>query len=170
MTDRFKRIFLLLSIVVPFLFYCLYYYGMVLKDAPYKFTEFESMQFQYGTGDSLVNKYDSKTGNYQYVNSHDSLVKMHLRLTKGDLLYLHRKAADLGFWDFPSNEVNDADSVNAGGVKPAHYYIAFNYKRKSKKVLFDAAFDGAEKLKDANQRLIKEIQKILDEAEARQKK
>ncbi|HEY0245491.1 MAG TPA: hypothetical protein VGC01_08020 [Mucilaginibacter sp.] len=170
MSDRFKKIFILLSIVVPFLLYCSYYYGMVLKDAPYKFTEFESMQFQYGPGDSLVNKYDSKTGGYQYINSKDSLVKMKLHLTKGELLYLHRKAADLGFWDFPENEVNGADSINAAGVKPTHYYIAFNYKRKSKKVLFDASFDGPQKLVEANGMVIKEIQKILDEAEARQKK
>jgi len=170
MSDRFKRIFLAASIVVPFIMYCLYYYGMVLKDAPYKFTEFESMQFQYGPGDSLVNKYDSKTGDYQYVNSKDSLVKMKLHLTQGELLYLHRKAADLGFWDFPANEMAEKDSVDAAGHKPMHYYIAFNYKRKSKKVMYDKAFDGPEKLVDANGRLIGEIQKILDEAETRRKK
>lgn len=170
MSDRFKRIFLLASIVVPFLFYCIYYYGMVLKDAPYKFSEFESIQFQYGPGDSLVNKYDSKTGDYQYINSKDSLVKIKLHLTKGELLYLHRKAADLGFWDFPANEVNAKDSVAPGGTQPLHYYIAFNYKRKSKKVLFDAAYDGPQKLVDANGMVIKEIQKMLDEVEAREKK
>jgi len=169
MSDRFKRIFLLLSVVVPFLFYCLYYYGMVLKDAPYKFTEFESMQFEFGPGDSLINKYDSRTGAYQYVNSKDSLVKMTLHLTKGELLYLHRKAADLGFWDFPANQVIK-DSVDASGHKPLHYYIAFNYKRKSKKVMYDAAYDGPQKLVEADGMVIKEIQKILDEAEARRKK
>ena len=170
MSDRFKKIFILLSIVVPFLIYCTYYYGMVIKDAPYKFSEFESMQFQYGPGDSLVNKYDSKTGDYQYVNSKDSIVKKHLHLTNDDLLYLHHRAADLGFWDFPANEVNQKDSVDAYGNKPLHYYIAFNYKRKSKKVMFDAAFDGPQKLVDANITVINEIKKILEEAEARQKK
>jgi hypothetical protein len=170
MSDRSKKIFLLLSIIVPFLFYCAYYYGMMIKNAPYKFVEFESMQFQYGTGDSLVNKYDSKTGDYQYLNSHDSLVKKHLRLTKDDLLYLHRKAADLGFWDFPSVEMNDHDPLGSDGNKPPHYMIQFNYKRKSKKVLYDAAYYGPLKLREANEILIKEIQKILDEAESRQKK
>jgi len=170
MSDRFKKVYILLSIIVPFLFYCLYYYGMVLKDAPYKFTEFESMQFQFGPGDSLINKYDSKTGDYQYLNSKDSLVKIHLKLSQGDLLYLHRKAADLGFWDFPSNQVNNKDSVDAAGHKPLHYYIAFNYKRKSKQVLFSTAYDGPQKLIDADGMVVKEIQKILDEAEARQKK
>ena len=148
--------------------YCVYYYGMMVKNAPYKFVEFDSIVFQYGTGDSLVNKYNSKTGEYQYINKHDSLVKMHLRLTKDDLLYLHRKAADLGFWDFPSSELGD--TASRAGVKPPRYIIEFKYKRKSKKVVFDASFDGDPKLKDANERLIKEITNVLTDEESKQKK
>lgn len=164
MSSRSKKIFLVASIVVPFLFYCIYYYGMMIKNAPYKFSEFQSVQFQYGYGDSLLNKYDSKTGDYQFVNTRDSVIKMHLKLTKDDFLYLHRKAADLGFWDFPAKELNTETKVRS-----PRYLIQFNYKRKSKTVMFDAAYDGNDKLKDANERLIKEIQKVLDEAEARQK-
>src|ERR1700761_4033487 len=122
-----KRIFLALSIVVPFLFYCLYYYGMILKNAPYRFTDFDSIVIQYGDRDSMVNKFNSKTGEYQYVNTRDSLVKTHLRLDKDDLLYLHRKAADLGFWDFPSEEIGDSVKT---GPKPPRYIIQFNYKHK----------------------------------------
>jgi hypothetical protein len=164
MTTRSKKIFLIMSIVVPFLAYCLYYYGMMIKNAPYKFSEFQSIHFEYGFGDTLNNIYDSKTGEYQFVNRRDSLVKIKMRLNKDDLLYLHRKAADLGFWDFPSNEL-DRD---AKGRVP-RYMIQFNYLRKSKKVMFDASFNGDPKLIDANERLIKEIKKILDEAEARQR-
>ena len=168
MSNRGKKIFLILSTIVPFLMYCVYYYGMMVKNAPYKFVEFDSIVFQYGTGDSLVNKYNSKTGEYQYINKHDSLVKMHLRLTKDDLLYLHRKAADLGFWDFPSSELGD--TASRAGVKPPRYIIEFKYKRKSKKVVFDASFDGDPKLKDANERLIKEITNVLTDEESKQKK
>jgi len=169
MSPKTKKIFLYLSIFVPFAAYCAYYYGMVLKDAPYKFAEFKSIQFQYGTGDSLVNKYDSRTGEYQYLNKHDSLVKMHVFLNKNELLYLHHKASDLGFWDFPSNETSN-DTSSHGGIKPPRYLIVFNYLHKSKKVIFDANFSGPEKLVDANQRVIKEIQSVLNEAEAREKK
>jgi len=167
MNNTVKRIFLGFSIILPFLIYCVYYYGMMIKNAPYKFSEFQSIVFQYGNGDSLLNKYDSRTGDYQYVNSHDSLIKMHLRLSKDELLYLHRKAADLGFWNFPDLELND--SLKAKGINSPHYLIEFNYKRKSKKVLYDAAFDGDPKLNDANKDLIAEIKKVLDEAEDREK-
>jgi hypothetical protein len=166
MSNKAKKIFLLLSVVVPFLLYCVYYYGMMVKNAPYKFSEFKSLEFQYGNADSLLNKYDSKTGEYQYLNMQDSLIKTKLFLTKNDLLYIHRKAADLGFWNFPANETAKADT----GKKPMRFIMALNYQRKTKKVTYDATYDGAAELKDANERLIKEIQKILTLAEERQKK
>ncbi|MDB4927249.1 MAG: hypothetical protein JWR23_3305 [Mucilaginibacter sp.] len=167
MSSKAKKIFLALSIFLPFLFYCIYYYGMVLKNAPYKFVEFDSIVFQYGDRDSMLNKYNSKTGDYQYLNVKDSLVKMHLHLNQKELLYLHRKAADLGFWDFPADETGDSVKT---GPKPPRYVIEFNYKRKSKKVIFDANYYGDPKLVDANQHLIKEIMQVLASEETNQKK
>ncbi|WP_259069629.1 hypothetical protein HDF24_16010 [Mucilaginibacter sp. X4EP1] len=169
MSDKAKKVFLLLTIIVPFLLYCVYYYSRMLKNAPYKFTEFKSFVFKYGYGDSLVNTYNSLTGEYDYVNKKDSLVKSTLLLTKDDLLYLHRKAADLGFWDFPTKELN-SDTTDFHGRKPLHYYIEFNYERKSKKVLFDESFKGDDRLKDANVDLVKEIMHVLADAEDRKKK
>ena len=169
MTDRFKRNFLGTCIIVPFVGYCVFYYAHVIRVAPYKFTEFESFQFQYGPGDSLVNKFDSKTGDYQYVNAKDSLIKTKLHLTQTELSYLHHKVADLGFWDFPEDQMVK-DTLDGAGHKPLHYYIAFNYKRKSKKVNYDQEYNGPQKLVEADGIVIKEIQKVLDEAEQREKK
>jgi len=138
----------------------------MIGNAPYKFSEFKNIVFEYGDGDSLVNKFNSQTGEYQYLNTHDSLVKKHLHIRNDDLLYLHRRAADLGFWNFPVREVND--SLKIKGIKTTHYLIEFNYKRKSKKVLFDEGFDGDPKLKDANQQMIKEIEKVLADVENRE--
>jgi hypothetical protein len=157
-----------MSIIVPFLLYCFYYYGMMIKNAPYKFADFDSITFNYGTGDSLLNKYDSKTMDYQYLNSRDSLIKSRLKLNKDDLLYLHRKAAELGFWDFPSNMVNKDTSLRKG-IQAPRYYIEYKYKRKSKRVLFDASYNGKAELVDAAQRLVKEIQNKLIEVEKRNK-
>ena len=167
MSDRSKKIFFALTIIVPFLAYCFYYYGMMIKNAPYRFSDFESMTIQFGPVDSLVNKYDSKTGDYQYVNKQDSLVKMHLHLTSDDLLYLHHKAADLGFWDFPVKEL--ADSTK-GKNKSIRYVIEFKYKKKSKRVVYDSGYVGDIRLIDANKTLIKEIEQSLYTAEERLKK
>jgi len=168
MNKKVKTAFLILSIALPFLIYCVYYYSMMISNAPYKFSEFDSVVFEYGNGDSLINKFNSKTKDYQYVDVHDSLIKRKLHLRNDDLLFLHRKAAELGFWNFPSVEEND--SMKIKHIATPHYLIEFNYKRKSKKVLFDAAFNGDPKLKDANEQMIKVIQQVLGEAEEREKK
>ena len=167
MSDKAKKIFFTLTIVVPFLLYCVYYYSHMIKNAPYKFTEFKSFVIKYGTSDSMLNQYNSKTGDYQYLNRKDSLIKTNLLLHNSDLLYLHRKAAELGFWDFPQQELADTTKIKG---KPLRYYIEFNYRRKSKKVWFDESFAGDPKLKDANENLITEIKHILANAEERNKK
>jgi hypothetical protein len=158
MNKKVKTAFLILSIALPFLIYCVYYYSMMIGNAPYKFSEFDSIVFEYGNGDSLVNKFNSKTKDYEYLNSHDSLIKKKLHVRSDDLLILHRKAAELGFWNFPNREVNSP-----------HYLIEFNYKLKSKKVLFDEAFDGDPKLKDANEQMIKAIEDVLNTEEEKEK-
>jgi hypothetical protein len=160
MENRNKKIFLIASITIPFLLYSGYYYGVMIKNAPYKFSDFDHISIQYGDRDSMLNKYNSKTGDYQYLTKKDSLVKMHLYLHRTyDLQYLHRKAADLGFWDFPSQELGDTS------VKAPRYIIEFAYKRKTKRVIFDANFNGNPKLKDANERLIKEILARINDAQ-----
>ncbi len=166
MSDRGKKIFLALSIVIPFLIYCVYYYGMMVKNAPYKFSEFESMTFKYGLGDNMVNQYDSRTARYQYLNDKDSLVQKQVKLTKDDLLYLHRKAAEYGFWDFPSEMKGPA--LTPGQSSP-HYYLEFKYQRKSKKVMFDLNYNGNPKLKDAVRQLIEIVSKTINTAEERGK-
>ncbi|WP_295768734.1 hypothetical protein [uncultured Mucilaginibacter sp.] len=159
MTDKTRKIFFGITIVVPILLYCGYYYGMMVKNAPYRFTDFQYFRLEYGLNDSLVNKYNSKTGNYQYETTGGHIKQLNMKLSKDNLLYLHRKAADLGFWNFPEQEKGDSK-------KPApKYLIEFVYKEKSKKVYFDQNYDGDPSLKDANMRLIKEIQKVLDERE-----
>ena len=166
MSDRGKKIFLALSIIVPFVIYCAYYYGMMVKNAPYKFSEFESITFKYGLGDSLINQYDSRTARYQYLNDRDSLVQKQVKLTKDDLLYLHRKAAELGFWDFPSELEGPPP---AAGQNSPRYYLEFKYQRKTKTVLFDLNYNGNTKLKDAVRQLIELVDKSIKTAEARGK-
>ena len=162
-----KRIFLALCIILPFVIYCVYYYSMMIKNAPYKFAEFESFSYQFGPRGSLPNTYNSKTGAYQFVNDRDSVVKTQLKLNKDDLLYLHRKAAMLGFWDFPVNEAGDSVTT---GRQPLRYVIEFKYQRKSKRVTFDKNYEADPKLIDANEKMIKEIELVMSQAEARQKK
>ncbi len=144
-------------------------YQQIFAPSPYDFSEFKSIVFKYGEGDSLVNQYNSATGEYQYLDRSNHTVKTKLYLTANDLLYLHRRAAELGFWNFPEKEVNP-DTTNTNGVKPITYLVGFNYQHKSKKVLFSTNYNGPQPLIEANRELIKEIQDIMSGAGERQKK
>ncbi len=144
------------------------YINTVFKPDPYDFSDLKSMVFKFGVKDSLLNQYDSATGEYQYLDRRDSLIKKHLYLNRNELLYLHRKATELGFWDFPVNEVNN-DTANTNGEKPVEYLMQFNYRQKSKQVVFSANYDGPSGVVQKNLELIGEIESVLKGAEERAK-
>ncbi len=137
----------------------------MVKNAPYRFSDFDSITFKYGLGDSLINSYSSKTGDYQYINSRDSLVKEKVKMRKDDLLYLHRKAAELGFWNFPQ-EIS-SDDVPGHSKNSPHYYVEFKYKDKTKHVVFDIQNNESPKLNDAAKSLITEISNKINDARDR---
>ncbi|HEY0771965.1 MAG TPA: hypothetical protein VGD31_16680 [Sphingobacteriaceae bacterium] len=167
MSEQGKKWFLAICIAVPFLVYCVYYYGIMIKNAPYKFSEFESLTLKYGLGTDLVNQYNSKTGEYQYLNERDSLIKTKVKLTKDDLLYLHRKAADLGFWNFPEKIEGRPDPKHP--VNTPHYYLEYKYERKDKHMLFDLNYSDDPKLHTAAKTLIDEVSKTIIDAKQRGK-
>ena len=112
-----------------------------------------------------MNQYDSKTGYYQYVNSRDSLVKTKVNLRKDDLLYLHRKAAELGFWNFPENI--ERETENGKPTNTPHYYLEYKYKNKTKHILFDVGYRDDPKLNDAAKTLITEVSNMINDVRDR---
>ena len=168
MSERGKKIFLALSIIVPFLLYCVYYYSIMIKNAPYRFSDFESVTFKYGTGDSLTNTYYSKTGEYRYANTKDSVVRVKVRLTNDELLYLHHKAAELGFWNFP-DVLSGVNNPNHSKNVP-RYYLEFKYKTKSKHMFFDADYYDNSKIADAAKQLTTEVNQYINDAESKRGK
>ncbi len=165
MSDKRKKIFLGICIILPFLIYMVYYYSIMVKNAPYRFSDFESISFKYGLGDSMVNQYDSNTGYYQYVNSRDSLVKTKVKLRKDDLLYLHRKAAELGFWNFP--EEIKGERMDANTSNSPRYYLEYKYKDKTKSLIFDVKNNKDPKLNNAAKSLITEVSNMINDVRDR---
>jgi hypothetical protein len=146
MSTRAKKIFLALTIVVPFLIYCVVYYTPMLRNAPFRLKEFKSIEFKWGEGNNLENSYNSETGDYQYVNAKDSIIKTNVKLRKDDILYLHSKANELGFWNFPDFMANSENDLKTSKVP--RYVMTFNYKEKSKTVVFLVDYNGDPSLKD----------------------
>ncbi len=164
MSDRTKKIFLAVCIVVPFLLYCFYYYSQMFKNAPFRFSDFESIVLKYGEGDDLVNQFDSSTGRYQYLNVRDSLVVDTVRLRKDDFQYLHGKATQLGFWNLP----DDMTSGDSTGKPPvARFYLQYNYTEKSKEITLDADFGGNPKMRDVAKSMVDEVMRVINDARDR---
>ena len=159
MSNRFKKIFLALSIAIPFLLYCTYYYYIMVKNAPYKFSEIENITLKEGIGDKYDKIYSSKSQVFQYLTVKDSLVKSKVKLSKDDMLYLHRKAAELGFWDWPEKMLGDSSSNSP------RYYLEFDYQRKKKIIIIDASYDKNIKLRDAALELTKTVDKAILDAD-----
>ncbi|RQP15745.1 hypothetical protein [Parapedobacter defluvii] len=136
----------------------------MFKNAPFRFSDFESIVLKYGTGDDLVNQFDSSTGRYQYLNVRDSLVIDTVRLRKDDFQYLHGKATQLGFWNLP----DDMTSGDATGGQPApRFYLQYNYKEKSKEITLDADFDGNPKMRDVAKSIVDEVMRVINDVRDR---
>ncbi|MEQ7801581.1 hypothetical protein ABDJ41_17435 [Pedobacter sp. ASV1-7] len=165
MSDKAKKIFLALTIIVPFLIYCVVYYTPMLRNAPYKLKEFESIEFKWGEGNNLENSYNSATGDYQYVNAKDSIIRTNVKLRKDDILYLHSKANELGFWNFPDLMANSGTDLKTSTVP--RYVMKFNYKKKSKEVVFLADYNGNQKLKGLAMQMKTLLTQSINEAEER---
>lgn len=168
MSSTTKKIFLLLTIVVPFLAYCIIYYTPMIKNAPFRSNEFVSFQFQWGLGNDLPNRYDSATGDYQYLDKNDSLVKTNVKLRENDIIYLHNKANELGYWNFPDVIANAGTDLNKS--KALRYVFKFNYKRKSKNVTFLTDYNDIPKLRDVAGQMKTLVEQTINDAQERYSK
>lgn len=168
MSTRAKKLFLLLTIVVPFLAYCVIYYTPIIRNAPFRSDEFVSFQFKWGLGNDLVNSYDSATGEYKYLDAKDSLIKTNVKLRETDIIYLHHKADELGYWNFPDQIMNAGTDLNKSKV--LRYVFQFNYKRKSKKVIFVTDYNDIPKLRDVAGQMEKLVEGTINDAQERYNK
>lgn len=166
MSDKSKRIFLAICIIVPFIIYCVVYYSSMIKNAPFRFADFESIEITYGTESEMVNTFNSKTGAYQYLTVDNKLVKDTIKMRKDDLLYLHRKAQELGFWNVDDNMTN-ANRDSSKNQEVPRYILKYTYKDKSKEVTLDADFAGPDKMKSAAKSTVDAVMTMIAEVKAR---
>ena len=138
----------------------------MIKNAPFRFKDFEYLEITYGTPGEMVNKYNSQTRHYQYLTNKDELVEETLTLRDDDLLYLHRKAMEFGFWNVDDNMTTERQDSTQGANVP-RYVLKFAYKEKTKEVTLDADYAGTDKMKAAAKSTIDAVMTVLAEAKAR---
>jgi len=164
MTSRGKKIFLALTVIVPFLIYSIVYYAPIIRNAPFQEKDFVSLEYKWGTGTQLENSYNSASGEFKYVNKNDSLINRNIKLTTKDIKYLDSIADVQGFWNLPDVVANGEKDLN--DAKKLRYFIRFNYKKKSKEVTYFPSFTGNERMKGAISKMQKEIELTLIDKEA----
>ena len=166
MKQRTKVIFLALTVIGSFMIYCVYYYSNMIKNAPFRYSDFEYISIQYGTRDSMLNSYNSATHEYQYLERNKELVKKNLVLSSDDLLYLHRKAMEMGFWNVDDDMTTPRqDSLEK--IDVPRYILTFQYKEKGKTVTVDADYPGNQKMLDATKTTIEAVLERINVANAR---
>lgn len=153
-----------MCIAVPFVLYSIYYYSGMIRNAPFKFSEFESITLKAGPGATYEKFYNTKTRELQYIDLKDSVIRKKVMINKDELLFLHRKAVELGFWNWPEKMLGDS------AENSPKYYLEFKYLRKSKIIEVNSGYNENEKLKDAALQLIKTVDNTITDAEDRQKR
>jgi len=138
----------------------------MIKNAPFRFADFESIEITYGTPDEMVNTYNSKTRIYQYLTKDNKLVRDTLKMRDDDLLYLHRKAQELGFWNVDNDMTTPRKDASEGRDIP-RFILKYTYREKSKEVTLDADYQGHSKMKEAAKSTIDAVMTMLAEVKAR---
>lgn len=165
MTSRGKKIFLVLTVVVPFLIYSIIYYAPIIRNAPFKAKEFVSVEYKWGAGNHLDNSYNSATGEYKYLNDKDSLIIKHVMLTPHDKKFLDSNADEQGFWNLPNVVANGEEDLK--NSKAPRFFMKFNYQKKSKEVTYLTDFNGNPKMKSAAAQMQKIIEQTINDREER---
>jgi hypothetical protein len=99
------------------------------------------------------------------LDNRDSLIKTNVKLRHNDIIYLHNKANELGLWNFPEVIANEGESLTSDKI--LRYEIQFNYKRKSKKVVFMTDYNEVPKLRNVAGQMQKLITQSINDAEER---
>src|SRR5690606_22165435 len=121
---------------------------------------------QYGLRDSMLNSYNSATQDYQYHNRENEIVKKKLKLTSDDLLFLHRKAMEMGFWNVDDDMTTSRTDSLEGRAVP-RYILEYKYKEKGETVTMDADYPGNPKMMDAPITTIETVLERMNIANAR---
>ncbi len=160
-----KNISFIATVVVIIIISIAGYFVINKQKGPFSASELVSMEYKWGLGDSLVNAYNSASGNYQYLDNRDSLIRKKLKLRANNIIFIHSKANELDLWTLPNVIANK--NANLKTDQTLRYEIIFNYETKVKKIVFLTNYDEDMGVLDRVSQLQKTIKSTIDEVEDR---
>ncbi|WP_113653390.1 hypothetical protein [Pedobacter namyangjuensis] len=158
-----KNLSLIATIVVILLVAIVGYYFLRLKQGPYQVVDFDNLTYKWGTGDTLENVYDAKTGNYQYLNAKDSLIKTNVKLRSNNIIYIHNKLNEIGFWSLPAVIKNKSAASNS----VLRYEFELVYGKNRKTVIYYTDYDENQEFKAKAKEVQQLISQTIEEVESR---
>lgn len=159
-TDK-RKLFVVFSIIVPFIVYTVYYYSTIIGHAPYRYDQFKRFEFRtyrFGKPRTIL---VSQTGEFTFYNKKDSLVHAHVRLTAADLKDIHETLRDIIFWDMPTVA---GDSTQKHRTDVTLVYLKVVYQRASKTVWWQDNYFADRKLDERMGQIVKYIDSRASEA------
>lgn len=160
-----KNISFIATVVVIIIISIAGYFVINKQKGPFSASELVSIEYKWGLGDSLVNAYNSATGNYQYLDNRDSLITKKLKLRANNIIFIHSKANELDLWTLPNVIANKNADLKTD--QTLRYEIIFNYETKVKKIVFLTNYDEDMGVLDRVSQLQKTIKSTIDEVEDR---
>jgi hypothetical protein len=144
------------------------YYLINLKQGPYSASSFISVNYKWGVGDTLQNSYNSATGDYQYLDNRDQIIKKKVKLHANNIIFIHSKANEQDIWTLPDVIANKNEDLTS--KKVLRYEMVFNYEKKTKKIVFMTNYDEDIAVANRADLLQKIIKQTIDEVEDRYSK
>lgn len=141
------------------------YYIMKLRSGGKKAVAFVSLTYKWGTGDTLQNSYNSKTGDYQFLNQRDQLIKENFKLRTNSIIYLHSKINEQDLLNVPDTIANKDANFNDSTV--LRHEITLVYDDETRYIIYLTDYDGDPAVSNKASALQKYVQQIIIEAEER---
>lgn len=141
------------------------YFVMKMRSGGKRAASFVSLTYKWGVGDTLQNSYDSKTGDYQFIDQRDQLIKEKFKIRTNNVIFLHSKINEQDLLNIPDTVANP--QANLKDPKVLRYEFKFVYDDTTKNVIFLTNYDKDPVIRNRAIGLQKVVQQIIAEAEER---
>lgn len=141
------------------------YYIMKVRSGGKRAAAFVSLTYKWGVGDTLQNSYNSKTGEYQFLDQRDQLIKENFKLRTNNVIFMHSKINEQDLLNIPDTVANVGFDLK--DTKVLRYEFSFVYDDTTKNIVYFTNYDKDPIIADKASALQKVVQQIITEAEDR---
>ncbi|RZL42265.1 MAG: hypothetical protein EOO93_29025 [Pedobacter sp.] len=141
------------------------FYIMKVRSGGRKAAAFVSLSYKWGVGDTLQNSYDSKTGEYQFLDQNDKLIREKFLLRTNNVIFMHSKINEQDLLNIPDTVANAL--ANIKDPKVLRYEFKFVYDDTTKNIIYFTNYDKDPIIAAKANALQMVVQQVITEAEER---